>query len=364
KGVMYNNGGMCQALMAGYTIRGIEMPQTPAEVAEAVKQIHANDAAPRSLVACPLMHGTGMWVGSMVPFNLGGTVVTIPNLSFDPDVLWTTVQEERITDITIVGDAFAKPMLRALENAERHGRPYDISSVGLIISSGVMWTSQVKEELLKYGNMILYDAMRSTEGSMGTSITTRENINQTAKFDVAETTKVFTDDDREVEPGSGEIGMIAAGGNVPVGYYKDPEKSARTFREIDGVRYSFPGDYATVEADGTITLLGRGSMCINTAGEKVFPEEVEETVKLHPAVFDCLVVGVPDEKFGERVVAVASFRENRSATEEDVISECRSHLAGYKLPKQVVFVDQVQRASNGKADYKWARTIAEETTGT
>lgn len=361
KGVMYHNGGMCQALMGGYALRGMEAPASPEQAGAAVTRIHADDAAPKSLVACPLMHGTGMWIGSMIPLNLGGTVVTFPNLSFDPDELWSIVQQERITDITIVGDAFAKPMLRALEDAERQGRPYDISSVRLIISSGVMWTSQVKEGLLKYGDMILYDAMGSTEGSMGTSITTKDNVNQTAKFQMAETSRVFTDDDREVEPGSGEIGMVAAGGNVPTGYYKDPEKSARTFREIDGVRYSFPGDYATVEADGTITLLGRGSMCINTAGEKVFPEEVEEIIKLHPAVFDCLVVGLPDEKYGERVVGVVSFREEKSASEEDIITSCRSHLAGYKVPKQVVFVPEVKRASNGKAEYKWAREVAMDT---
>jgi fatty-acyl-CoA synthase len=170
---------------------------------------------------------------------------------------------------------------------------------------------------------------------------------------------VFNDDGRPVEPGSGEIGRLAtSSGTVPIGYYKDPVKSAETFREIDGVRYSFPGDYATVEADGGITLLGRGSVCINTAGEKVFPEEVEEAVKKHPAVADCLVVGIPDDRFGERVVAVASYTNEESCDEAAVVEFAREHLAGYKLPKHVIFVDQVQRAPNGKADYKWAKRAA------
>lgn len=363
KGVMYNTGDMCRGLNLGYAIRGFEPPETVESAADMVRKIHDTNTAPISLVGCPLMHGTGMWVGSMIPLNQGGAVITLPNLSFDPDQLWQIVEAEKATDITIVGDAFAKPMLGALDQASKNGRPYDISSVNMILSSGVMWTAEVKEGLLRYKDMILYDAMGSTEGSMGTSITTKDNVNQTAKFEMGENTRVFTDDDREVKPGSGEIGMIAAGGNVPLGYYKDPEKSARTFREIDGLRYSFPGDFATVEADGTIALLGRGSMCINTAGEKVFPEEVEETVKLHPAVFDCLVVGVPDVKFGEKVIAITSFREDSTATEEEVMSNCRSHLAGYKLPKQILFVPQVQRASNGKADYKWAKETALEMLG-
>ncbi|MCB1644571.1 MAG: acyl-CoA synthetase [Pseudomonadales bacterium] len=358
KGVMYNNGEMCRFLMAGYGIRGLPVPETPAEVAAAVRQLHEQRLAPRSLVACPLMHGTGMWIGGMTPHNLGGTVCTIPNLKFDPDVLWDTVESVRATDLTIVGDAFARPMLRALENAEMMGRPWDISSLKLIVSSGVMWTAETKQGLLRFGDMTLFDAMGSTEGSMGSSVTTRDSLNRTAGFAMNETTRVFTEDGRLVTPGSGEIGMIAAGGNVPVGYYKDPEKSARTFRTIDGQRYSFPGDYARVEADGSITLLGRGSMCINTAGEKVFPEEVEESIKRIPGIEDALVVGVPDERFGERVWAVVALHPNEQVTEDQIQSHCRSELAGYKLPRGIVMVPQVRRAANGKPDYQWARDTA------
>ena len=159
------------------------------------------------------------------------------------------------------------------------------------------------------------------------------------------------------------MGKIGTSGLVPLGYFKDEKKSAETFKEFEGVRYSFPGDYATVEADGTITLLGRGSNCINTAGEKVYPEEVEEAVKRHPNVFDCLVVGLQDDRFGQRVVALASFQDDNQIEEQDLIAFTREHLAGYKLPKQVLFVPEVMRAPNGKANYKWAKETAEKELG-
>ena len=222
-----------------------------------------------------------------------------------------------------------------------------------------MWTAEVKQELLEWSEFMLIDAMGSTEGSMGTQITTRGNVGETARFAMAPTTKVFTEDGREVQPGSGETGMVAAGGSVPIGYYKDPEKSDRTFKTIDGVRYSFPGDWARVEADGSLTLLGRGSNCINTAGEKVYPEEVEEAVKTHDDVVDCLVVGIDDEKFGQRVTGVASLREGSSLTGDELRDYTKQKLAAYKVPKQLFVVDQVKRAPNGKADYKWARAAVE-----
>jgi fatty-acyl-CoA synthase len=255
-------------------------------------------------------------------------------------------------------------LLAALDEAERRGHPYDLGSLRQITSSGVMWSAEVKQGLLRHHDMVLADIMGSTEGGMGSSLTSRASTSATARFDLSDGVAVFTDDGRRVQPGSGEIGRLATSGFVPLGYYKDPQKSAETFREIDGTRYSFPGDYATVEADGSITLLGRGSVCINSAGEKVFPEEVEEAVKRHPAVVDCLVVGVPDTRFGERVVAVAACAEDGQPAEEaEVIDFTRAHLAGYKLPKHVLFVDQVRRAPNGKADYKWAKRVALEAYG-
>jgi fatty-acyl-CoA synthase len=250
-------------------------------------------------------------------------------------------------------------MIRALDEAIAKGTPYDASSLKMIASSGVMWTSEVKEALLeRIEHVVLLDAMGSSEGSMGTSISMKGLPPKTAKFAVAPTTKVFTDDDREVVPGSGEIGKVAAGGAVPLGYYKDPEKSSKTFRTINGVRYSFPGDMATVEADGSLTLLGRGSQVINSGGEKIFPEEVEEAVKRVEGVLDCLVVGIDDEKFGQAVTAVASLSPGAKVEEAAIIANVKTQLAGYKAPKRVVFVTQIPRAPNGKADYKTARDMA------
>ncbi len=222
-----------------------------------------------------------------------------------------------------------------------------------------MWTTEVKQQLIeRIPQVMLIDAMGSTEGSMGTQIMAKGISAETAQFQKVPTTKVFTEDDREVLPGSDEVGMVAAGGNVPLGYYKDPEKSARTFRVIDGVRYSFPGDFAQIAADGTLILLGRGSQVINTGGEKVFPEEVEEAVKRVDGVVDCLVVGVDDEKFGQAVTAVVSLADGASVTADDIITSVKSELAGYKAPRSVVVVDEVPRAPNGKADYRRAKTLA------
>ncbi len=356
KGVMYPVGGFAQFFIAmGAAGRELTPPASMAEYPEFLARI---DSPPISLVGCPLMHGTGAWLGGYLPMLLGGSVVTTSKLGLDPDLLWGLTEQHKVTDLVIVGDAFAKPLLAALDAAQKRGTPYDISSMRQITSSGVMWSQETKQGLLRHHDMVLLDVMGSTEGGMGSSVTTREAGAQTAKFALNEGVRVITDDDRLVEPGSGEIGKLATSAFVPLGYYKDPEKSAATFRTVEGVRYSFPGDYATVEADGTVTLLGRGSVCINTGGEKVFPEEVEEAVKRHPAVFDCLVVGVPDERFGERVVAVTSCRENESVDPTDLIDFTRDHLAGYKVPKEILSVDVVRRAPNGKADYKWAKSTA------
>ncbi|WP_439815887.1 acyl-CoA synthetase [Zavarzinia sp. CC-PAN008] len=364
KGVMYTHGGHCGGLLAGYEFRGLPRPLTVADAAAAAADLVAKGMAPRSVVACPLMHGTGMWLGAMIPHAMGGAAITLTSTHFDADELWQLVERHKATDIAIVGDAFAKPMLAALDRAKAAGRPYDISSMQVIISSGVMFTTEVKLGLLAHHAFTLIDGMGSTEGGIGMAFATREAPPvATAKFVPNPTTKVITEDGRQVAPGSGEIGRIAAGGNVPLGYWKDPKKSAETFKVIDGERYALAGDFATVEADGTITLLGRGSVCINTGGEKVFPEEVEEAVKTHPAVWDCLVVGVPDERFGERVTAVAALRPGSSADEQAVMDWVRTRLAGYKAPRNVVLVDEVQRAPNGKADYKWAKSAAKEALG-
>ena len=357
KGVMYPVGGFTSFLTGmGAVGRNLTPPQNMAEYADLLLQI---ESPPICLVGCPLMHGTGVWLGSFLPMLMGGTVVTTAKLGLDPYLLWGLTEEHHVTDMVIVGDAFAKPLLGALDDAQQRGTPFDISSVQQITSSGVMWSAETKQGLLAHHDMILADVMGSTEGGMGSSITTREATAATAKFAMNDGVRVIDDNGNFVQPGSGVIGKLATSAFVPLGYYKDPEKSAATFQEVDGVRYSFPGDYATVEADGSITLLGRGSACINTAGEKVFPEEVEEAVKRHPAVFDSLVVGLPDERFGQRVTALVSCREGQQVEVDDLLAFSSQHLAGYKQPRTVFLVEQVRRAPNGKADYKWASQEAQ-----
>jgi 3-oxocholest-4-en-26-oate---CoA ligase len=322
---------------------------------------------PVNLPAAPLMHGTGAF-NAMWNLCLAGSVVTLPSRAFDATLLLDVVDRERVNSMSIVGDAFAKPILRALDDDP--GR-WDVSSLRVIVSSGVMWSAETKGGLLRHNpRLIMVDSLGSSEAiGMATSTTTADGSAPTARFRLGPNTRVVTDDGRDVVPGSGELGRVALRGRVPVGYYKDPDKSAATFAVIDGVRYSIPGDLAEVEADGTVKLLGRGSQCINTGGEKVYPEEVEEVLKLHSGVRDAAVVGVPDERFGEAVTAVVEPSVGRELVEADVIAHVKAHLAGFKAPKRIVVVDSIGRAPNGKLDYRRLRELAthidgDETTAT
>jgi fatty-acyl-CoA synthase len=316
---------------------------------------------PIVIPAAPLMHGTGMFT-SLSAMTAGGCIVTLENRSFAAEELLETIEREGVFALAWVGDAFAKPVLRALD--DQPGK-WDISTIRLITSSGVMWSEETKQGLLRHhGGMMLADAFSSSEAlGMGSSVSTAGGTSTTAKFMLGENARVLTDDGRDVVPGSGDVGRVAVKGVTPVGYYKDEEKSARTFVEIDGARYSIPGDYATVEADGTLTLLGRGSVCINTGGEKVFPEEVEEVLKLHPDVRDAVAVGVPDDKFGEAITAVVEPAPGATIDEGEVIAHVKGKLAAYKAPKRVVVVDSIERAPNGKVDYKGVRARALEALG-
>jgi len=366
KGVMYTHGGHLRAMLSTAGAWGLIPLQEKVDIdgiSGEVLRISEEGNLNVSIPACPLMHGTGMWLGALVPHLVGGRVVTMPQLGFDPDFLFKEVERTQTNNIIIVGDAFGKPMMDALDKAQAENRPYNLGSVNTIISSGVMWSAEVKDGLLKHHDMILIDAMGSTEGGMGSSRASRDEPAPTAKFTINPGVIVITDEGKHVEPGSGVMGKIGTSGLVPLGYFKDEKKSAETFMDFEGVRYSFPGDYALVETDGTITLLGRGSNCINTAGEKVYPEEVEEAIKRHDDIYDCLVVGLKDDRFGQRVVALASFNDGKETQEQDLISFTREHLAGYKLPKQVLFVEEVMRAPNGKANYKWAKETAEKELG-
>ncbi|HWM19662.1 MAG TPA: AMP-binding protein [Ilumatobacteraceae bacterium] len=313
-------------------------------------------AGPRNLPAAPLMHGTGFF-NAVSNLMLGGSVTTMVGRRFDAVELLDTVERFSINSMAIVGDAFAKPILRALDADP--GR-WDISSLRVMVSSGVIWSQETKDGLLRHNDrLIMVDSLGSSEAiGMATNTTRAGEGAGTARFSLGATTRVVTEDGRDVEPGSGERGRVALRGFTPVGYYKDPEKSAATFQVIDGVRYSIPGDWAEVEPDGTVKLLGRGSQCINTGGEKVYPEEVEEALKLHPSVHDAAVVGVPDERFGEAIMALVEPNPGATADEAELIAHVKEKLAAFKAPKRVLSVSTVARAANGKLDYRQLRSEA------
>ncbi|MGH9017452.1 MAG: acyl-CoA synthetase [Acidimicrobiales bacterium] len=306
---------------------------------------------PRIIPACPLMHGTGSFT-SIGSLNVGGCVVTLTNRRFDPTELLDTVDRENVNVIALVGDAFAKPILTALD--EHQGR-WKLSTLVAMISSGVMFSEETKKGLLRHHpTMMIIDAFSSSEAlGMGASVSSGSSTEHTAHFTLGPDVRVLDPESgKNVLPGSGEVGVLALGGRNPVGYYKDPQKSDATFREIDGIRYSIPGDFATVDADGSIQLLGRGSVVINTGGEKVFPEEVEEALKTFPTVRDAVAVAIPDERFGEVVAAVVELQPGApQPAEQDLIDHVKARLAAYKAPKRIRFVASIERSPAGKIDY-------------
>jgi len=355
KGVMWRQGDLFSRFGGG----GL----TPApDDLDGYREFVKGQPRARLLVSPPLMHGTG-WFTAMISWLGGGAVVLLPNAKkFDPVELLETVQGRQVTGITIVGDPFAKPIVRELE--QNPGK-WDLSSVIIVMSSGVMWSEESKQALLAANeNMLLMDAFSSSEAiGMGTSLTTKAGAANTGKFGITPTTRLFDADLQVLESKPGVKGMVGVSGPQPVGYYKDPEKSAKTFVEAEGQRFSVPGDWAVIEDDGvSLALLGRGSVCINTGGEKVFPEEVEEVIKRHSAVRDAVVVGVPDEKWGEAITAVVSSHAG-GVDEAALRDHVKDQLAGYKCPKFIVQVDEVYRSPSGKADFKRTRETALEALG-
>jgi acyl-CoA synthetase (AMP-forming)/AMP-acid ligase II len=350
KGVMWRQDDVFGALDAANKQR------VPAEQDLDAATERIDKPGPRNLPAAPLMHGTGLF-NAISNLMIGGSVTTMESRSFDVTEFLDTVERRRINSTSIVGDAFAKPILRALDAEPDR---WDISSLRVIVSSGVMWSKETKDGLLRHNpRLIMVDSLGSSEAiGMATNTTSAASGGETARFRLGPTTRVITDDGRDVEPGSGEVGRVALRGNTPVGYYKDEAKSAQTFVVVDGARYSIPGDYATVDLDGNVTLLGRGSQCINTGGEKVYPEEVEECLKLHPGVADAAVVGVPDEKWGEAITALVEVHAGATVTRDELIVHVKQRLAAYKAPKQVLTVPAVGRAPNGKLDYRRLRDEA------
>src|SRR5438552_3657195 len=286
----------------------------------------------------------------------GGAGVLVDPPRLDADAVWDAVEREHVQVCTIVGDAFARPLLAALDAGPHR---WDLSSLRAITSSGVTWSPETKRGLLAHlPDVLLIDSLGASEGLMSRTETREGDDIAPARFKASDRVVVVTDDGELARPGDGRIGLLGVGGAIPSGYYKDPEKTALTFRAVAGRRYSIPGDYATIDPDGTITLLGRGSACINTGGEKVYPEEVELALRKHPSVFDCVVIGMPDDRFGERVVALVQVTENHYLDAEELTAWCRIRLAGYKTPRSFLFVDSLERSAAGKANYARLREIA------
>jgi fatty-acyl-CoA synthase len=347
KGVMWRNDDLYVALW--------EMARPGTEPPDPIATVRAGKRTPTALPACPLMHGTGLFI-ALSTLSGGGTVVLIDRPGLESHEVWNTVERDSVQVLTIVGDAFARPLLAALD--EEPDR-WNLDSLRAITSSGVTWSPETKRGLLAHlPRVTLLDSLGASEGLMTRNKTTAGAEIRPARFAVNERLKVITPEGIEVKPGSDDKGLLAVGGRIPLGYHNDPEKTDANFKEIHGVRYSLPGDWASVDTDGTIRLLGRGSACINTGGEKVYPEEVELVLRSHPGVFDCVVVGVPDERLGEMVVALIQPTAEHALDEGELRSYCRTRTAGYKTPKRVLSVESLYRSAAGKADYKILREVA------
>jgi len=348
KGVMWRHEDIFFGALGG---GGVGNPiSAPEEIAQ-----RAMAGGLRCLPACPFMHGTAHWMAFQTLFT-GGTVVIDPARSMDPAEIWRLVAREHVNFLVIVGDAMGRPLVEALEHLDPS---IDVSGLALLLSGGAILSPAVKRQLAaRLPHTTVLDGIGSSEaGGQGQMAASADGeIPSQPRFVMGPENTVLTDD---LTPAPvGVVGKLARRGHIPLGYYKDPEKTALTFPEVDGVRWSIPGDHARIEHDGSITVLGRGSVSINTGGEKVYPEEVEGALKSHPDVFDALVVGVPDDRWGERVVAVVQGREGARAPVDELIAHTRTKIAGYKAPRDVVFVDAVVRSPSGKPDYRWAKQTA------
>lgn len=359
KGVMWRSEDIFFALAGGIDPFTREPVKSEFEHSENAK------ASPGQLIFMntpPLMHGAA-FVGSMMQLFQGNINVLVPK--FDPKDVWRTIDRHRVNSILIVGDAMGRPLIEALEALEAEGEELDLSCFLSCSSSAAVFSPTVKDRFLeRFPNLVITDSIGATESGFNGLITVGKG-NTAMKgggptVSPGKDTVVLDDDLKPVEPGSGVVGKVARGGNIPIGYYKDEKKTAETWiTAADGRRYAMPGDFATVEADGTITLLGRGSVCINTGGEKVFPEEVEQALKAHDDVFDAVVVGVADERWGQKVAAVVQVRDGHQVTLTDLDAHCRDHVAGYKVPRELHVVDEIVRSPSGKPDYPWAKQLAE-----
>jgi acyl-CoA synthetase (AMP-forming)/AMP-acid ligase II len=356
KGVMWRHEDIYRVLFGGTDFATGEFIKDEYDLAKAAA---ANPPMIRYPVP-PMIHGATQSATWMSLFS-GQTTVLAPE--FDADQVWRAIHHHKVNMLFFTGDAMARPLLDALEAHQEQGTEYDLSSLFVLASTAALFSASIKEKFLELlPNRIITDSIGSSEtGFGGTSIVAKGQPHAGGpRVSIDARTVVLDDDGNEVKPGSGVRGVIAKKGNIPVGYYKDDEKTRQTFRTYNGVRYAIPGDYAEVEADGAVTMLGRGSVSINSGGEKIYPEEVEAALKGHPDVFDALVVGVPDPRFGQHVAAVVHAREGTRPALAELDAFVRKEIAGYKVPRSLWFVDEVKRSPAGKPDYRWAKDQTEE----
>jgi acyl-CoA synthetase (AMP-forming)/AMP-acid ligase II len=350
KGVMWRHVDLFFGAMAGAGGGGAPI-RTPEEIAERCREPRT-----KCVPICPFMHGTAHWMAFSTLF-MGGTVIIPAAHHLDPIALWRLVEREQANFIVIVGDAFARPLLDGLNSPE--GRAIDVSCLHVVLSGGAILSPSLKRALVeRLPSLLVVDGYGASEtGGQGQSVVVAGgDVPSAPRFRVGADTQVLGPDLRPV--GVGVVGRLARRGHIPLGYFKDEVKSAATFPVVDGVRWAVPGDHAVVETDGSITLLGRGAVSINTGGEKVYPEEVESVLKGHADVFDAVVVGLPDERWGERVVAIVQPRAGSTPTLDALQQHSRAHLAGYKTPRDIVLVDAIERSPAGKPDYRWAKETA------
>ncbi len=358
KGVVWRHGDLVShTVNSGYGLLGRAAPAGMEEFRVSARQVLDDARRPVTLVVPPLMHGTGMYttLGTLI---VAGTVVFCAARSHDADEVAALIERHSVTDLCIVGDSYARPLADALDRAAAEGRPYDLTGLRRIVSVGVTWSAEVKERLLRHCEARLDDVIAASEGGpFARSVTFRGERSITSRFELIPGARVIGDDGADIAPGSGQVGMLAAPAPQATHYLGDPVKSAATFRDVGGRRYVVPGDLATIEADGTLTLLGRDGRVINTGGEKVFAEEVEQVIARHPDVEDVYVVGVPDERWGHRIAAVVAVPDGARLTADDVRACVTAELAAFKQPREIVFVDELRRTAAGKADLAWARSI-------
>ena len=359
KGVMWRHEDIYRVLFGGTDFATGEFVKDEYDLAKAAAE---NPPMIRYPIP-PMIHGATQSATWMSIFS-GQTTVLAPE--FDADEVWRAIHDHKVNLLFFTGDAMARPLLDTLQAIQKEGDgsdSLDLSSLFLLASTAALFSTSIKEKLLELlPNRVITDSIGSSEtGFGGTSIVAKgEHHMGGPRVTIDHCTVVLDEDGNEVEPGSGVRGVIAKKGNIPVGYYKDEEKTRQTFRIYNSVRYAIPGDYAEVEADGTVTMLGRGSVSINSGGEKIYPEEVEAALKGHPDVFDALVVGVPDPRFGQHVAAVVQPRGGARPTLAELDSFVRSEIAGYKVPRSLWYVDEVKRSPAGKPDYRWAKDETEE----